>query len=173
MDRSLISRTKLVCQISLLLVLLSCRVGTIQSGKPLRITNVSVSPDPVVGRIVTLTVEIETDSTASDISLTIDTRENFGNKVHLVSGDASWQGFLGAKESKTIPFSLCAGEEGYWPVDLVVYSPSLHDGDLEIIYLVSTITSGKLDSNVSPKEIADRPTPRPVKVSPECSGLSE
>lgn len=158
------------------LLLSACMPAT----QPLNITNVTVSPKPKVGQIVTLTIELtasESEGDHPDVRATVDTLEAYGNKVHLVGGEANWQGPLTANQPQTFQVSICVVEEGSWPIEIfaVSYLPGdqLWD-DFERIHLESTLETGTLirggDYTFSQEEYARRPTPRPVTVSPECSG---
>ena len=145
--------------------------------RPLNITNVTVSPKPKVGQIVTLEIELTADDDQPDVRVTVDTLEAHGNKVHLVGGNANWQGALTANQPQTFQVSVCVVEEGSWPVEIfaVSYLPDNQGwDDLERIHLESTLETGTLirgsDYTFSQEEYARRPTPRPVTVSPECSG---
>ena len=156
------------------LVLISCS----PSGLPLNITSVKVFPEPVVGQIVTLEVEIMATDDEPYVKFSVDTREEIGGKVHLIGGDTLWQGSLVANQPQKLQVKVCVLEEGSWPVEFVVvsYLPD-NDGwiDVETIQLESSLESGKLIRGsayrVNPGE--RRPTPRPIIVSPECSGNSK
>ena len=173
MNKSYTPISSLICL--LLFFLVSCRIGTIQRNKPLWIDKVSISPDPIVGKIVVLNVGIKTAEDVSDAQFMVDTQEENGNKVHVVDGVTSWQGSLAANESRSFQVSICVTGEGFWLIDLIVYSSSLGYNDYESVNLESTLTSGKLilDSTYSQEETAKQPTPRPVTVSPECSGQTD
>lgn len=148
-----------------------------QAGVPLQITNVSVSPEPVVGQIVTLNVEIMSTNDEPDVTFTVNTLEDLGNKLHLVSGETEWAGSLTANQPRAFQFSICVWEEGSWPIEIGVVS-RLHNNDDtiwtdgETVNLESSLDSGRLirgrDFRINQDEV--KPTPRPVAVSPECSG---
>ena len=156
----------------ILLVLNACTPPS----QPLHITDVSVSPEPKVGEIVTLEVEIMTDNDEPDVTFTVDTLESAGNKIHLVSGDSEQQVSLVAKQPQTFQVEVCVVQEGSWPLRITAVAHH-SDGSLwdafEIIQLESTLESGKLirsrNYTISDED-ANRPTPRPFEVSPECSG---
>jgi len=174
------TRTHRVWLPALLLALWLLLGGCFSVSQPLQITNVTVSPEPKVGQIVTLTIEVsasEKEGDHPDVRVTVDTLEAYGNKVHLVGGQANWQGALAAGESQTFQVSVCVLEEGSWPVeiDAISYLPGDQGwADLEIVQLESTLESGRLvrghEYTFSQEEYARRPTPRPFTVSPECSG---
>jgi hypothetical protein len=165
------------------LVLISCS----SSGIPLNITSVKVFPEPVVGQIVTLEVKIMSTDDEPYVKFAVDTREDLGNKVHLIGGDTIWQGSLTANQAQKLQVQVCVIEEGSWPVEFSVTTDSpdnpsgtqsAADGwsgsDVETIHLESSLESGILirgsDYTFSQEEAAKRPTPRPITVSLECSG---
>lgn len=168
------------------LVLISCyRSSYSPSGLPLNITSVKVFPEPVVGQIVTLEVKIMATDDEPYVKFSVDTREDLGNKVHLIGGDTIWQGSLTANQAQKLQVQVCVIEEGSWPVEFSVTTvssdsskanESATDGwsgsDVETIHLESSLESGKLIRGSAytfdPGEI--RPTPRPITVSLECSG---
>ena len=146
-----------------------------QAGVPLQITNVSVSPEPIVGQVVTLTVEIMSTNDEPDVTFTLTTLEEYGTKLHLVSGETEWAGSLTANQPQIFQFSVCAWEEGSWPIEISAVS-RLPDGNgwhaFEKIHIESSIVSSRLirgrEFRMYPGEV--KPTPTPVTVSPECSG---
>ena len=150
-----------------------------QAGVPLQITNVSVSPEPIVGQVVTLTVEIMSTNDEPDVTFTLTTLEEYGTKLHLVSGETEWAGSLTANQPQIFQFSVCAWEEGSWPIEISAVS-RLHDAHnngwdaSEIIHLESSMDSGRLIRG-SEYRMTTGPTPtsHPTTVSPECSGQSE
>jgi hypothetical protein len=148
-----------------------------QAGVPLQITNVSVSPEPIVGQIVTLTVEIMSTHDEPDVTFTLNTLEEYGNKLHLVSGEPEWAGSLTANQTQAFQFSVCVWEEGSWPIRISAIS-RLPDGNgwdaSEIINLESSISSGRLIRDKDFRMTSGAtPTARPISVSPECSGQAE
>ncbi len=164
----------------LLFITLAVSACSSSGGFPLNITSVKVFPEPIVGEVVTLEVEIVSVDDKVDVKFTIDTLEDTGNKIHLVSGEPTWQGTLTANQPKIFQVKICVMEEGSWPVRLYTALPSSdQEGgyDFEIIQLESTLDSGKLipssEYTFSQEEYANRPTPRPIAVSSECSGNSK
>lgn len=170
-------KTKNVINLFLMgLILNACTSSSI----PLNITSVKVFPEPIVGEIVTLEIEIMSSNDEPNVKFTVDTREHLGNKVHLIGGDTLWQGSLVANQPQELQVKVCVVEEGSWPVEFFVvsYLPENNGWiDGEIIHLISSLESGKLIREsaytFSQEEAAKRPTPRPITVSPECSGISK
>lgn len=157
-------------------------IGSAPAGQPLHITSIKIFPEPIVGEIATMEVEVISTEDETDVKFTVDTLESVGNKIHLVSGDANWQGSLAADQPKIFQVKICVTEEGSWPVRIFV-SLLLPDKDnnlwydFEIIQLESTLDLVKLIPSskytFSQEEYANRPTPRPIVVSSECSGNSK
>lgn len=150
------------------------------SGQPLQFKSVKVFPSPVVGRIVTLKIVVISTHDEADVKFTLNTLEDEGNKIHLVGGDANWQGTLDANQPKTLQIAVCVLEEGSWPIEILVTSYLPDDNrwsDFNIIHLESSQETGRLilgkDYTFSQEEYAKRPTPRPIAVSSECSGNSK
>lgn len=160
-----------ICGVCFALFLSACSPAQ----APLRISNVSVSPEPKVGQVVTLSIEIMSTEDEPDVVLTIDALESAGNKIHVVSGETWWQGPLVANQSQSFQLSVCATEEGTWPIQIDARRVAEGDKyfDFEIIHLKSSLSSGELirerDYTFSQDEYANRPTPQPIVVSPECS----
>jgi hypothetical protein len=156
-------------------LILSVLSACTSASQPLRITSVSVTPEPRVGEIVTLEVEVTANNDESDVIFTVDALESAGNKIHFVSGDSQQQVSLIAHQPQTFQVEVCVVQEGSWPIEIraVAHHPdsSLWDA-FEIIHLESTLESGKLirsrDYTYNVGEV--KPTPRPVEVSSECSG---
>lgn len=183
------NKTKSVINLFLIgLILNACTSSA--SGLPLNITSVKVFPEPVVGQIVTLEVKIMSTDDEPYVEFSVDTREDLGNKVHLIGGDTIWQGSLTANQVQKLQVQVCVVEEGSWPVEFSVTTvssdsskatESAADGwsgiDVETIHLVSSLESGELIRasayTFSQEEAAKRPTPRPIIVSAECSGNSK
>jgi len=132
--------------------------------QPLHITNVSVSPNPIVGQVVTLEVEVTADNDEPNVTFTVDTLESAGNKIHLVSGNSQQQVSLVAHQPQTFQLEVCVIQEGSWPIEIraVARHPDGSGWDaFEKIQLESTLDSGKLirskDYTFSQQEYANRP----------------
>jgi hypothetical protein len=131
--------------ISAALLLSACH----QEGIHLHITHLSVSPEPIVGQIVTLEVEIMSTHDEVDVIFIMDTLVEHRNRLHLVSGEPEWAGSLAANQPQTFQFSVCVQEEGSWPIELTAVSrmPDAYDNiwhAFEIIHLESSKDSGRL-----------------------------
>jgi len=85
---------------------------------PLEITALSVSPEPVVGQVVTLRVEIESTSDEEDVTILIQTPE----AVRLMDGTLTWHGSLRAHEPQVHRVSVCVLIEGDWRIGVTAFS---------------------------------------------------
>lgn len=150
--------------------------------RPLEFTQVIVSPDPSVGQLATLEVQLVSTDDEEEVSFEVDILEQYiDTQLHVVAGETAWRGPLVANEVKTFQLVICVAQEGNWPLELYAYShlPSGQNKWLtvETIHIESTITSGHLirgwEYTFSQEEATNRPTPVPVKVSAECAGQTE
>jgi hypothetical protein len=127
----------------------SIQAHTVQPSFPLKITDISASPEPVIGQVVTVHVEIKSTEDEPDTTI----RVYLPRGVKLVGGtepyggEAVWQGSLTANQPHTLQVAVCVLQEGSWPVRFSVVSraPSgqIWD-DSETIQLESTLESGRL-----------------------------
>lgn len=144
---------------------------------PLSVNNVTVFPEPKVGQIVELSIELLSTQNEAEVKATVDTLEDANNQIHLVSGETEWHGSLNANEPKTIKISVCVMQEGLWPIEIYVVSKQKNGdmfSDAETTHFVSTLESGQIilarDFSMTQDERNSIPTPRPFDVSTECSG---
>lgn len=108
---------------------------------PLKVTALSVMPDPVVGQTVTLRVEIVSTKDEPDTTIKIQLPE----AVKLMDGDLIWRGSLKANQPQTHEVSVCVLYEGDWRISVTAYSRLSEDstyGDTDSLHLVSTTTTG-------------------------------
>lgn len=109
---------------------------------PLQITDLSATPEPVVGQTVTLYIEIM--STKDEPNTTIEVY--LPEAVKLMDGDLVWQGSLTANQPQAHEVSVCVLFEGDWRVEVESRSyQSENDsyGDLETIHFISTAITGR------------------------------
>jgi hypothetical protein len=126
-----------------LLAVLALALGACNGARiPLQITNVSSTPDPIVGQTVSLKVEVASTVDEDFVTLQIYLPEG----VRLVNGDLAWRGSLIANVPMTHQVEVCTLLEGDWAVVIIASSTRL-DGDnyydSETIHFISTIQSGK------------------------------
>ena len=145
---------------------------------PLQFTSVSVSPEPIVGQIVTLDVQIMSIQDESQVTFTLKTLEQDGNKLQLVFGEPEWTGLLTANQPQSFQFSICVWQAGSWPIRIraVLRLPDGNDWHaLETIHLESSSDSGQLIRGQDMMMIVGsvKSTSQPTSVSPERSGQSE
>jgi hypothetical protein len=109
---------------------------------PLTITDISASPDPIVGKVVTLEVEIQSTEDEADVTSLIQLPE----AIRLIDGDLTWHGSLRARERYTHKVSVCALYEGDWRIGATTYSRFAPDdtyGDYQTIHFISTSHTGQ------------------------------
>jgi len=156
-----------------LLVAAAFLVGTCTPASfPLKITDLSASPDPVVGRIVNLEVETESSRDEADVTILIQLPEG----VRLIDGELTWRGSLVAGEPYRHRASLCVLYEGDWRVDVTASSrlgPDDVEGDYKTIHLISTSEKGEAIPGQKYRIIQGSPapfqTPSPVPTPATCS----
>lgn len=144
---------------------------------PLHISNVTVFPEPRVGQIVEVQAELLSTYDEEEVVITVDSLEQGGSQVHLVSDQTEWREPLTANEPKIITFSVCVLKEGLWPIEIFAVSKRA-DGDIhsdsETTHFASTLESGYIilarNFSITQDERNAIPTARPFEVSPECSG---
>jgi hypothetical protein len=164
------------CQILILSLLIMLTLTACPPTPSLQIKDVAVSPDPVVGQIVTLHVEITSTRDEDLVELNLDVSPT----IHAVSGDTSWKGPMTANQVQALDVSVCPLQEGNLPIHINVSAWAAdgtgRGGNTETIGFHSTIDSGKLirgTMNIvrySQTDEATIATPLPIVVSPECSG---
>jgi hypothetical protein len=143
-----------------------------QARMPIYFTKITVSPDPAVGQIVNLHIEVTSKYDEPEVTFTVDFLEQYNNRVNYLSGTTRWVGPMAVGETKAFDLTICVWEEGDWPIE--IYAKRTAGGDAyqvgEQIFLESRVDRGKLLR--FPEFAANRitPTPRPFPVSPECSG---
>jgi hypothetical protein len=81
---------------------------------PVQITGVSTSGEPLIGRVVTLRVEIQSNKNEPYAALNIELP--YG--VELVKGNLIWKGALSAGQTKAHEVSVRVLDEGNWPITL-------------------------------------------------------
>ena len=139
---------------------------------PLAITDVSATPDPIVGRVVTLEVEVQSTRDEADVTILIQLPE----AVRLIDGDLTWHGSLRAGKPYRHKVSLCALYGGDWRIHATTYSRFAPDdtyGDSETIHFISTSDSGQAVPGPQYRIIQSSPipsfTPPPVPTPATCS----
>jgi hypothetical protein len=130
---------------------------------PLKITAISVSPEPVVGRIVNLQVEVVSSEDAPDTTIFID----LPDEVKVIGGGVTKQIALQASQSQTHAISICVVAEGEWRIAVYASSKLSEqsvNADVASVYVTSTLTAAQVISSdeyrydpppggVSPKSI--------------------
>lgn len=148
--------TKTPIVAALLLALSACTPARF----PLQISDLSVSPDPVVGKVVALDVQIRSSDDEENVLLQI----RLPDGVRLIEGDLEWHGSLAADEPVKQSVFLCVVYPGDWRIYIGAYS--LVDGntkyaDSDTIHFISTAESGRAVPGAEYTIIQDTPAPVP------------
>ena len=141
--------------------------------QPLGITALSVSPEPIVGRIATLHIEVMSTHDEPDTRIEI----TLPAEINLVKGSLTWKGALIANRPQVHELSICVLREGDWRIFIIPtsqLSPSSSYGDMETLHIRSTVRSAQVIPGSKYRAPIwqsgfQTPTPAPVTVSPECS----
>ena len=139
---------------------------------PLQITAIAAAPDPVVGQVVTLEVEVRSTRDEADVTILIQPPEG----VLLIDGDLEWHGSLRAGDAYRHTVSLCAIYPGDWAIHATAssrFGPDDTYGDSETIHFISTSETGEAVPGSQYRIIQGSPvpvlTPSPVPTPATCS----
>ena len=161
------------CHVAVLLIPAAMFLTACPARFPLSITAISAAPDPVVGKVVTLEIEIMSTEAENDLTLQVKPPD----AVRLIDGDLAWHGSLRAGQALTHKVSLCVLYEGDWRIYVGAYS-LLPDGetkyaDSETIHFISTGQSGQAVPGPQYTIIQGSPipvlTPSPESAPATCS----
>lgn len=150
------------------------------------ITEAFISPDPIVGEIVTLHIEAVSGKDEHDATIDILLPE----EINLVAGDLGWHGYLTANQPKVHEVSICVLRPGEnWHIFIGAssqLSATSSTGDMEILNIESTLSSAHVIRSADYRvtgpgnpatailEVQNATlTPIPPTVSAECSGVQE
>jgi hypothetical protein len=89
---------------------------------PIKIQDISISPEPALGQTATLTIVVVSSRDEPDVTLQVDLLQEFDVPLQAVSGQTEWQFSLEANQPRTFSIDLCAFQEGIWPVHLAAIS---------------------------------------------------
>jgi hypothetical protein len=122
-----------------LLVLSACT----QASFPIEITRVTVMPDPVVGQVATLRVEVVSSENEPDATILVELPAG----VKLMEGTLTWKGSLTANQPQVHELSICVLYEGDWRLWLQAHSQLAENSsyqDTETLHLISTTESARV-----------------------------
>ncbi len=109
---------------------------------PLRITDISVAPEPVIGQTATLRVEVMSKYDEPDAAIAI----YLPPGVKLMGGDILWEGSLKANQPQTHEISICVLYEGNWRLNIETYSrlsETSSYGDSEVLHIITSGNTAK------------------------------
>jgi hypothetical protein len=124
----------------------------------------SISPEPIVGQVVVLHIELSTKTYAPNTTLTVTLYDG----IELVNGDLTWLGDLSVDQPVTIDTTIRVIKEGEWPINIYAFSSNKPESEVgfgthKILYLNSSLSS----ANVI-EDIARTSTPVPaIQHAPE------
>jgi hypothetical protein len=127
---------------------------------PLKITDVTAKPDPVVGKVITLEVEIQSSEDEEDVILQIVPPD----AVQLMDGDLTWHGSLRAGEPVQHGVSLCVLYPGDWRIYVGAYSmigDETKYADSDTVHFISTSEAGQAVPGYAYSFSQDPPVPLP------------
>lgn len=146
---------------------------------PFRITAMSTSAAPVVGRGVTLHLEARSVRSFPDASIIVQLPQS----IALSSGSLTWRGAVMANQVRPHDLSICVRQPGEYKIFVTAilhYTPASSESDLQILNIRSTADwAGTVPSweysAFSWLLAGAPPTPPlvPVPVSPECLGQTD
>ena len=118
---------------TLLVLLSACTPAT----APLQLTDISISPDPVIGQIATLHIEVMSKYDEPDAAIIVDLPPG----VKLMDGELLWEGSLKANQPQTHEISICVLYEGDWRLWIATSSQLSENstyGDTETLHFITT-----------------------------------
>jgi hypothetical protein len=104
---------------------------------PLQITDISVTPDPLIGQTATLHIEVMSKFDEPEAAIIVDLPPG----VKLMGGDLLWEGSLTANQPQSHEISLCVIYEGDWRLNIETYSIQAENSsysDSETLHLITT-----------------------------------
>ena len=128
-----------------------------------------ITPEPIVGEIVTLKIEALSEKFSGDGAIWITTSDG----INLVSGNSEWYGPVSAGKPFTHEVSICVFQPGFSGIYIAASIIGKDTGEIQL-NTYSTTTSAEINPreryNQPPSGSTPIPTPEPVTVSPECMG---
>lgn len=152
----------------LVLLLAACRKETVR-------IEANVTPEPIVGEIVTLRIEAISEQLSGDGIITIQP----SSAINIVSGGEEWRGEITVGEPFTHEVSICVLRPGRW---VIFYAAGVEghnngvDGESGKLHIISStdsasvIPGSKYKGYNPPPGSPPTPTPEPITISPECAG---
>ena len=117
----------------LILFLNACTPST----APLQLTDISISPDPIIGQTATLHIEVMSKYDEPDAAIIVDLPPG----VKLMDGELLWEGSLTANQPQSHELSICVLYEGDWRLWMAAQSQIAENGfygDTETLHLITT-----------------------------------
>ncbi len=135
------------------------------------ITDFYISPEPIVGRVVTVHIETVSKIDTDEASILVE----FPSTVKLVSGSTTWHGSVMAGQLYEHELMICVLEPGILTLYAafgVEVSPGIEEAEAEFLYVDSQVDSARFLSEqeyFGPDTGASLEATRPIpEVLPEC-----
>jgi hypothetical protein len=136
---------------------------------PLRISTISISPEPMVGAVVRMTVEVVSTGDEPDMKVAV----YLPAGVKLAGGDQEWKGSLAANIPLQHSWDICVIYPGDWRVIVITdsyHSESVIYTDVETVRIHSELDSARFvmgrwytatqrPDHLLPTELPDSPPP--------------
>ncbi|HNB55054.1 MAG TPA: hypothetical protein PK530_24100 [Anaerolineales bacterium] len=107
-------RNKRYSIVLFLLILLLTACAPAPSSTLLKFTEITVSPDPLIGQVATLHLEFISDYDQPLATVDIYLPEG----IKLVKGNLAWKGSLTANQTQTHEIAICTSYPGEWWIDI-------------------------------------------------------
>jgi hypothetical protein len=146
----------------LLMALAGCRRN--YGPFPIWVSDLSVDAKPIVGQVVTLTVEVESTEDEPNIEVTI----TLPDGIQLIEGDLTWHETLQANRPARRQLVICTVYPGHWRIfaNVVSYRPEGNQyGDLETLR-IETYRETPTFEVIITVESAPRPLPTQLPKDP-------
>lgn len=164
---SILNKKKVWIILGLLFLLAACRspASTVKIGG-------NITPDPIVGRTATLSVEMVTEDNTDEGALQI----TLPDGIRLMSGNLVWKGSLIANTPIRHEIIVCV----LYPLEKAIYlsGGSPKDAERVNLYVISSYDSAEVVPGSEYRYVqpsmnsTPTPTPSPDVVSHECLGES-
>ena len=139
------TRPVVLCQCLAIFLLSACSSPRF----PLQIKTTSINPDPIVGQVVTLHVEVLSTRDESDVGIVL----SLPAGIEITEGESEWHGALVANQTQSVDFSIRVTAQGEWPLYIRAYSRLSENstyGDSKTFYILSSSQAARVSDERSP-----------------------
>jgi hypothetical protein len=152
-----------------LLLLTACR----SASSHVKVTG-EITPEPIVGEIVTLRIEAVSEKYSGEGLILIVPTEGMKG-INIIGDNLEWRGEVVAGEPFIYEVPICVHQPGYWSIYFEAGVEGWGSEATELHITSDTdsaqvIPSSEYKVYQPPLGSTPIPTPEPVSVSPECMG---